>query len=120
MLEGFADRLHDQMPISLDKGGADMVDMAQNLVPIAGVRGRQVGKKLSKEERDQAGFLRDSITYTVEDTVLHFIAAAYYAGYVEYGTRKMQAEPYMRPTLAVQVPLLAGDLAAAALNALGF
>jgi HK97 gp10 family phage protein len=46
------------------------------------------------------GELRDSIDYNVEaDGSLNFEATAEYAGYVEFGTSKMSAQPFFMPPL---------------------
>lgn len=45
------------------------------------------------------GTLRNSITTSIEDGGLTSITQPHedYAGYVEYGTRKMRAQPYIKP-----------------------
>lgn len=45
------------------------------------------------------GFLKRSIFITIKDVGLtaKIEPTASYAGYVEYGTRKMNAQPYVRP-----------------------
>ena len=100
MFESLAVKLQTQMQNVLDQNGSEIVSYAQSIVPV------------------HTGFLRDSIQYHVEGTVLYVLAAAYYAKYVEYGTRHMKAEPYMRPALDNQLPQLRADLAAAVLNVL--
>ncbi len=61
-----------------------------------------------KEKRDvpvDTGFLKRSITLTTEDEGLTAIVepTAHYASYVEYGTRFMAAQPYVRPNYYEQV-----------------
>ena len=57
-------------------------DEAQHLVPV------------------DTGFLRSSIFYRTNAELEMVIgASAPYAGFVEYGTRYMRAQPFMRPAL---------------------
>jgi hypothetical protein len=67
----------------LDFGGQALVAYAQRVVKV------------------RTGFLRSTIGYAVDPSsfTLNFFANAPYAWYVEMGTRRMQAEPYMRPAL---------------------
>jgi HK97 gp10 family phage protein len=45
------------------------------------------------------GFLRDSISGTVTGPSLILKAGAFYAGYVELGTRRMAARPFLTPAV---------------------
>jgi hypothetical protein len=99
MLQNGLANLQNGITAALDRGGADLVDYARGIVPI------------------RTGFLRSSIGYTVTGTDLEFIAAANYAAYVEYGTRYMTEEPYMRPAVDFCLPKITDDLAASVANA---
>lgn len=47
------------------------------------------------------GNLRDSIQQSIEDQYYgELVAEAEYAGFVEFGTSKMEAQPYMEPASA--------------------
>jgi HK97 gp10 family phage protein len=81
MLEAALEKIQDQINAGLEEAGNEIVIYAQQIVPV------------------RTGRLRDSITYTVADGTLTIMATAPYAKYVELGTRKMQAEPYIRPAI---------------------
>jgi HK97 gp10 family phage protein len=53
----------------------------------------------------RTGRLRDSIFHSVERLVLTIGAKAYYASFVEFGTRFMQAQPYLRPAIRAFSPI---------------
>jgi HK97 gp10 family phage protein len=60
----------------------EMVDYAKSIVPV------------------DTGFLRDSIDWAATgEGEWHFRAKAGYASYVELGTSKMQAQPFMQPAV---------------------
>lgn len=68
-----------------------------------------------KEMRDvpvDTGFLKRSITLTTEDKGLTAIVepTADYASWVEYGTRFMSAQPYVRPNYYEQVKQFVKDM----------
>lgn len=68
------------------KTAYDILDDAQNVVPV------------------DTGYLGGSITVTTEEFYAEVEAAAEYAGYVEFGTWKMGAHPYMRPAAVLNAP----------------
>jgi HK97 gp10 family phage protein len=53
----------------------------------------------------RTGRLRDSIFHSVEHLVLTIGAKAYYASFVEFGTRFMHAQPYLRPAIRAFSPI---------------
>lgn len=65
---------------TLDDTGTDMVDYAQDRVPV------------------DSGKLRDSIYKDINDDI-NVIADTDYAVFVELGSNKTQPKPYLRPTL---------------------
>jgi HK97 gp10 family phage protein len=81
LLEDALANIRDQINAGLEEAGNEIVIYAQQIVPV------------------RTGRLRDSITYTVADGTLTIMATAPYAKYVEFGTRRMQAEPYIRPAI---------------------
>jgi HK97 gp10 family phage protein len=72
---------------SLDKpenemaGAIFIVDRAQELAPV------------------RTGFLKENIVATQEGTNVAVEAQAPYSGYVEYGTSKQPAQPFLRPAV---------------------
>ncbi len=59
----------------------------------------------------KTGMLYDSITYTVNGHHnLTLRADAPYAGFLEEGTSKMEARPFLKPTLDAKLPDLMKDL----------
>lgn len=47
----------------------------------------------------RTGFMRDNIRRYPEGRRFRVIAEAEYSGFVEYGTRRMAAQPYMTPAV---------------------
>lgn len=45
------------------------------------------------------GILRDSITYDVDENKARISSPVEYAPYQEFGTSKMKAQPYLRPSV---------------------
>ncbi len=78
-----------------------MVSYAQRIVPV------------------RTGFLRSSINYEVSGLTLWLRADARYAVYVEFGTRRMAARPYVRPTIDYYRSVIAAKLQQAVLNSFG-
>lgn len=65
------------------------------------------------------GELRNSESSTVGDKQLTLSASAGHAGFVEFGTRKMAAQPYMRPTIESGASQIGAAVAASASAAFG-
>jgi HK97 gp10 family phage protein len=66
---------------ALGKLGPDLLSQMQSVTPV------------------DTGELRASETASVGATELRLTAGTDHAGFVEFGTRKMAAQPYMRPTV---------------------
>jgi HK97 gp10 family phage protein len=81
MLATALQTMQDQINAGLDDAGQEIVIYAQQIVPV------------------RTGFLRSTIQYTVADGVLIVRATAPYAFWVEFGTRRMRARPYIRPAI---------------------
>lgn len=86
--------------------GADKLEKAlRNKAKLAAAKQivKNCGSKLQKGAENNApvdsGTLKRSITIEIEDDGLTAVIAPHtdYAAYVEYGTRYMAAQPYMRP-----------------------
>jgi HK97 gp10 family phage protein len=82
-LRGLTDRMKQNIIKEADGVGAQMETMAKSIVPV------------------RTGQLRDSIFHDIVESELGFMfgAKADYAGYVEFGTRFMRAQPFIRPAL---------------------
>jgi HK97 gp10 family phage protein len=72
-------RLHEIAFNVLDQGGADIENMARELVRV------------------RTGYLRSTIYHKVEGLSLEAGATADYASFQEFGTRRMAAHPFLRP-----------------------
>jgi HK97 gp10 family phage protein len=80
-LEGFSQRLQYEIGMEFDVVGADAEDFAKSIVVV------------------RTGYLRSTIYHVASGLILELGARADYAPYVEFGTRRMAARPYMRPAL---------------------
>jgi HK97 gp10 family phage protein len=99
MLEAALANIQDQINAGLDEAGNEIVIYAQQIVPV------------------RTGRLRASITYTVADGQLIIMATAPYALYVEFGTRKMRAQPYIRPSIDAYMDALTSSIEEQVLDA---
>lgn len=86
-LKWFGDKFQQYVEDKVDSRmrglGEGMVEDARSFVPV------------------DTGQLRDSIgyTYNVKTKRLNLYADKYYALFVEYGTSRMKAQPFLRPAL---------------------
>jgi HK97 gp10 family phage protein len=88
-LVGLTERMKSTIADALDSTGAGMEQLAKSIVTV------------------RTGFLRDSIFHDVAGMDLAFGATAPYASYVELGTWRSRAQPFIRPALdAYQMKLL--------------
>jgi HK97 gp10 family phage protein len=78
-LVGASARLHEIAFNVLDQGGVDIEAMARQLVHV------------------RTGYLRSTIYHRVEGLSLEAGATADYGPHQEFGTRRMQANPFLRP-----------------------
>ena len=81
----------------IKKSAAKVQENAVRIVPVAPYMGGTLKRSISIEL--QPMFLSAEVTANTE-----------YAGYVEYGTRYMDAQPYMRPARSQQAPIFLNDL----------
>ena len=86
-------KLREIMHKKMDEKSKDAVFFAKHYVPV------------------KTGYLRNSIYYRSVG-FLEFLIEAYanYAGFVEYGTSKQRAQPYMRPSLELVTLTLKNEL----------
>jgi HK97 gp10 family phage protein len=82
-LSGFTERMRVGIVNQFSSIGGEMVAFARGVAPI------------------RTGFLRDSIFLDLveSDLSLTLGAAASYSSYVEFGTRRTSARPFIRPAL---------------------
>lgn len=95
-------KLHDAAMHDLLKSPAGPV--ARDLM----VRGRRVQTRAKELVRVDTGRLRGSITVTPVtvdgELAVHIGSNVEYAGFLEGGTRRMPAYPYLQPALAAAFP----------------
>jgi HK97 gp10 family phage protein len=85
-------RMRDECTSRLDDFGRTFVAIARARVPI------------------DTGQTHASIGYIIKTDVLHVTCYAdtWWAVYVEYGTSRTRAQPFMRPAMAEAAPMLVG------------
>jgi HK97 gp10 family phage protein len=54
----------------------------------------------------RSGYLRSTIYAEIADWIANIGAEATYAAFVEFGTRRMMARPYLQPALEMYLPQL--------------
>ena len=83
LLARASQRMKAEVAAEMEVVGADMKDMAQSLARV------------------RTGFMRDSVYAQVdaENLTMDFGALAYYSAFNEFGTRRMAAQPFIRPAL---------------------
>lgn len=77
----FIEALHAQLPTALEALGLQAEGYAKLLSPF------------------DTGRLRNSITHTRDDNAAYIGTNVEYAAYVEMGTSKTKAQPYLRPAV---------------------
>lgn len=97
------------MGYSIEVVGLDEVTSAiakkakniENVKAAVAMNGTRLQQQSQKAAPVDTGTLRRSIGLEIKDGGLtaECTAKAHYSGYVEYGTRFMAAQPYMRPSL---------------------
>ena len=92
------------------KNGADLQKKAQRNAEFKGHYEWVKGKGL--QFVNPTGELKRSIELSIKDGGLTAVVAptTEYAEYVEYGTRFMESQPYMRPALGEQKQIFKKDL----------
>jgi len=87
-MERFDSGLQKWVHRQLASWAADVKALAKQLVPV------------------RTGHLRSSIYAKIQDWVAEIGAEATYALFVEFGTRYMQAQPYLYPAIQEHLPRL--------------
>lgn len=79
---------------------------------IVKVNGTEMNTTAQRKAPVDTGFLRRSIAFSLMDGGLSAmsIAGANYAGYLEWGTRFMSAQPYMKPAFLAQKAKFLADM----------
>jgi len=82
-LTGLTDRMKRNILDNVDGVGQEMENTAKSLAAV------------------RTGYMRDSVFHDIVESDLGFVfgAKANYSGYVEFGTRFMRAQPFIRPAL---------------------
>ena len=85
------------------------LDAVKNIVKQ---NGAEMQMKMQRNAPVDTGNLKRSVTGSLSDGGMTFTAQpiAEYSGYVEYGTRFMNAKPYVRPAYNVQKEIFKRDL----------
>ena len=85
---------------------------ADRVVPVIRRNTTQAQKKSMRLAAVDTGFMRRSITMRLDTIGLagYITAGAEYSPYLEYGTRKMDAQPFMRPAAREQAPIFVRDM----------
>ena len=86
-LNNLADSLTRQVASALQEAADIFIENAQTNAPV------------------DTGFMRDNITVIdSSDTSITITSEAGYSGFVEYGTRKMDSQPFFEPAIDQSVP----------------
>jgi HK97 gp10 family phage protein len=85
---------------TLNATTAEAIHGLEDLSAAGAEAGRLVQLRASAAAPKLSGALSRSITAEASGNEVNVSAEAEYAAYVEYGTSRMAAQPYMRPALA--------------------
>jgi HK97 gp10 family phage protein len=96
----FSKVLQVTVPARLEPVGAQMENIARGLVPV------------------DTGYLQSTIYHALKEMGIELGATADYAEYVEFGTSRSRAQPYIRPAFDACRELIRGAVLQAALEAL--
>ena len=85
---------------------------ANRVVPVIRRNTSQAQAKAMRLAAVDTGFMKRSITMRIDITGLagYIVAGASYSSYVEFGTRYMDSQPFMRPAAREQAPIFINDL----------
>ena len=97
----------NELRVALDKAAS--LDAVKQVVRL---NGSELQQKAMQTAPYDTGTLRRSIMLDIEDNGLtaKCTALAEYAPYVEWGTRYMDAQPFMRPSFNKQAPTFENDI----------
>jgi HK97 gp10 family phage protein len=101
MLARASQRMRSEVAQQMDGVGADMEELARELVRV------------------RTGFLQSTIYHRVDESTLamDFGATADYASFNEFGTRRMAAQPFIRPAFDANQQRLLDALLLGVMNA---
>lgn len=87
-------------------------DVSKLAAPVVRLNGAELQQKAQRYAPVDTGNLRRSIQLSIEDNGMtaEVAATADYSAYVEYGTRFVNAQPYMRPAFNEQKDIFISDL----------
>ncbi len=111
--------IHIQIVIKKNEFPAAPGKMAGAVGQAFGSLGPKLLSTMQEQTPVDTGELRGSETATVGNKELRLHAGTDHAVYVEFGTRKMAAQPYMRPTVEGGAGQVGSEIAAAASAAFG-
>lgn len=79
---------------------------------VVRLNGAEMMTVMSRMAAVDTGYMRSSIRIQILDNGLTVMVkpTAHYSPYVEYGTRFMEAQPFVRPAHDHQEPIFIGDL----------
>lgn len=100
------------------EGGDELVRSIRNrlgadkVVPVIRRNTSQAQQKAMRLAAVDTGFMKRSITMRLDISGLagYITAGADYSPYVEFGTRYMDSQPFMRPAAREQAPIFLSDL----------
>lgn len=83
------------------KVGAELEEAVKKALTLCGTEAQSYAKKyLTEKGAVDTGNLRNSVAYKVESKTMAVGTNVEYAPYIEYGTYKMKARPYLEPAIA--------------------
>lgn len=100
----------DEMTQALQKAIAQSPRIAEAILKNHTEKVMRNAKALAPVDTD---FMRSGIYTEYSEKNGYIISPAGYSGFVEFGTRKMYAQPFMKPGLEQQIPFFKDDLAKA-------
>lgn len=77
---------------------------------VVKMNGAELQKNMMRQAPVDTGHMKRSITLTLHGLTVRVTPTAEYAGYVEYGTRFMTAQPFVRPSFETQKQKFIDDL----------
>lgn len=87
-------------------------DISKLVAPVVRQNGAELQQKAQRYAPVDTGNLRRSIQLSIKDNGMtaEVAATADYSAYVEFGTRFMDAQPYMKPAFNEQKDIFINDL----------
>lgn len=77
---------------------------------VVKMNGAELQKNMQRQAAVDTGHMKRSITLTINGLTARVTPTAEYASYVEYGTRFMTAQPFVRPSFETQKQQFINDL----------